>query len=226
MTRLNIIVEGPTEETFVRELLAPYLGQHHVFATARSAETGRRRGRIFRGGVVRYGKVRKDIEAWLKQDSGALVSTMIDYYALPEDFPRPVSPQGSLPIHQWVPQLEQALSDDIHDSRFVPYIQLHEFEALLFSDVEKTASVLGATSQQLAQLRLIRDGFETPEHINDSPETAPSKRLLKLFPSYDKPVFGSLALGRIGLAAIRQSCPHFAGWLHRLESLSSRQSGA
>ena len=222
MTRLNIIVEGPTEETFVRELLAPHLGQHNVFAIARSVETGRRKGRIFRGGLVHYEKVRKDIQSWLKQDSAALVSTMFDYYALPKDFPKPATPQGGVPVHQWVPQLEQALSEDIRDIRFVPYIQLHEFEALLFSDVEKTGAVLSATPDQLEQLRRIRAAFETPEHINDSPETAPSKRLLQLFPGYDKPVFGSLALGRIGLSAIRQSCPHFAGWLTRLESLSSQ----
>ena len=88
--------------------------------------------------------------------------------------------------------------------------------------MEKTGSALSATPQQVEQLRLIRAAFETPEHINDSPETAPSKRLLQLFPGYDKPAFGSLALGRIGLAALRQSCPHFATWLARLESLASQ----
>jgi hypothetical protein len=66
MTRLNIIVEGPTEETFVRDLLAPHLGQYQVFATARSAETGRRKGRIYRGGLFRYAKVRKDV-MWRRQ---------------------------------------------------------------------------------------------------------------------------------------------------------------
>lgn len=222
MIRLNIIVEGPTEETFVRDLLAPHLGQFQVFATARSAETGRRKGHIFRGGLVRYDKVKKDIGAWLKQDPGALVSTMFDYYALPKDFPSPANPRGGLPIHDWVLRIERALSEDVRDGRFIPYVQLHEFEALLFSDIETTGSALGATPQQAEQLRLIRASFETPEHINDSPETAPSKRLLQLFPSYDKPVFGSLALGRIGLATIRQTCPHFASWLSRLESLTTR----
>lgn len=222
MTRLNIIVEGPTEETFVRDLLAPHLGQFQVFATARSAETGRRRGHIFRGGLARYEKVKKDIGSWLKQDSGALVSTMFDYYALPKDFPSPTTARGALPIHEWVRQIEQALFEDVRDPRFIPYVQLHEFEALLFSDVETTSTVLGATPQQAEQLRLIRSAFETPEHVNDSPETAPSKRLLQLFPSYDKPVFGSLALGRIGLTTIRQTCPHFASWLGRLETLSAR----
>jgi hypothetical protein len=222
MIRLNIIVEGLTEETFVRDLLAPHLGQHHVFTQARSVETGRRKGHIFRGGLDRYEKVRKDIKSWLKQESAALVSTMFDYYALPKDFPRPATPQGGLPVHQWVSQLEQALSEDIRDTRFIPYIQIHEFEALLFSDVEATGSVLGATPEQLDQLRRIRAAFETPEHINDSPETAPSKRLLQLFPGYPKPLSGIQALNRIGLSAIRQSCPHFAGWLTRLESLSAR----
>lgn len=221
MTRLNILVEGPTEETFVRDLLAPHLGQFNVFASARSVETGRRKHRIFRGGLTRYDKVRKDIQSWLKQDSGACVSTMFDYYALPDDFPKPAVSRGALAIHHWVSQIEKALADDIRDARFLPYIQLHEFEALLFSDVDKTGSTLGATPHQLEHLRRIRAAFETPEHIDDAPETAPSKRLIQLFPNYDKPVFGSLALGRIGLLAIRSACPHFADWLTRLETLGS-----
>ncbi|WP_211193645.1 DUF4276 family protein [Pyxidicoccus fallax] len=104
----------------------------------------------------------------------------------------------------------------------MPYLQVHEFEALLFSDVATTGYVLGATPSELQQLQKIRGAFETPEHINDSPETAPSKRLLQLFPRYDKTFFGPAAVSRIGLEAVRRECPHFASWLTTLERLSAQ----
>jgi hypothetical protein len=220
--RLNIIVEGQTEETFVRDLLAPHLGEHQVFTVARCVETGRRKQRIYRGGLVSYAKARQDILRWLSQDPHALVSTMFDYYALPDDFPRPTVPRGGTGILEWVARLEAALAADIGDSRFVPYIQAHEFEALLFSDLEATSQVLGATPAQLQQLQKIRGAFETPEHINDSPETAPSKRLIQLIPAYDKTFFGPAAVSRIGLAAVRRECPHFASWMAKLERLSAQ----
>lgn len=218
--RLNIIVEGQTEETFVRDLLAPHLGQYNVFASARCVETGRRQHQAYRGGLLSYAKARRDIQQWLRQDRNALTSTMFDYYALPNDFPAPPLPRGSVAALEYALQIEQALADDIGDQRFIPYIQVHEFEALLFCDVEKTGLVLGASPQQLKQLQAIRAAFETPEHINDSRQTAPSKRLLSLFPGYDKRVDGVLAVGRIGLEPIRRSCPHFASWLGRLERLA------
>lgn len=216
MSRLNIVVEGQTEETFVRDLLAPHLGQHNIFATARSVETGRHRQR---GGLVGYIKAKRDIQTWLKQDKQAFVSTMFDYYALPGDFPQPTSPRGQASAIDWAIKLEHALAVDINDSRFIPYLQVHEFEALLFSDVQKTGNTLGASRAQLEVLQSIRAGFQTPEHINDSPHTAPSKRLVELFPKYDKPVFGSLATSHIGLGTIRQECQHFADWLRKLEGL-------
>nr|WP_225937103.1 DUF4276 family protein [Myxococcus sp. RHSTA-1-4] len=219
---MNIIVEGQTEETFVRDLLAPHLGERQVFVSARCVETGRRKQRIFRGGLVSYAKARQDILRWLAQDPQALVSTMFDCYALPEDFPRPQTPRGSASIMEWVARLEAALAADIGDSRFLPYLQVHEFEALLFSDVAATGQVLGASPPQLQRLQEVRGAFETPEHINDSPETAPSKRLIQLFPRYDKTFFGPTAVSRIGLESVRRECPHFASWLTKLERLSTQ----
>ena len=88
MVRLNIIVEGHTEETFVRDMLVPHLGMHGVFVSGvRRVETGRKKGKIFRGGVTNYSKAKKDIQIWMKQEKDAWFSTMFDLYALPEDFP-------------------------------------------------------------------------------------------------------------------------------------------
>jgi hypothetical protein len=71
-------------------------------------------------------------------------------------------------------------------------------------------------------LQAIRDQLHTPEEINDSPDTAPSKRVLDLLPEYEKPLFGTLAVLEIGLARIRTESPHFDNWLKKLETCSSQ----
>src|SRR5437016_3543255 len=130
--RLNMIVEGPSEEKFVRSVLAPYLGTKNVFAIARSVETSRHRVRqtnlagrdyvrIYRGGLTGYEKAKPDIERWLKQDLDAYVTTMFDYYALPEDFPgMALLPHSGGPYEKGK-ALEQAFAEDVNNPRFVPY---------------------------------------------------------------------------------------------------------
>jgi hypothetical protein len=101
----------------------------------------------------------------------------------------------------------------------IPYIQMHEFEALLFSDPVKCSA--GLYEAQIAEpMQRIRDQFPSPEHINDGPETAPSKRILGLFHRYDKPLYGCLACHEIGIRTIRQECYHFDEWVTRLEKLT------
>ena len=67
----------------------------------------------------------------------------------------------------------------------------------------------------------IRDQFASPEEIDDSPETAPSKRVASLVAGYQKPLLGIRAALEIGLDAMRRECPHFATWLSRLEALTA-----
>jgi hypothetical protein len=224
MIRLNIIGEGPTEETFVRDVLAPHFAPFEIYAVARSIETSRRRGVIRRGGITNYAKAKGDIERWLKQDQSAYVTTMLDLYGLPDSFPGLETAKKLGEPIAVVEAIEQALSADIPERRFLPYVQLHEFEALLFADVDVIDSVLSPDTGQskLRDLVTIRDCFSTPEHINDNPNTAPSKRILKLYPGYQKPVHGSRILGRIGVASLRKKCPHFESWLSRIEALKQQ----
>ncbi len=106
--------------------------------------------------------------------------------------------------------------------RFVPFVIVHEFEGLLFSDCARFAEGLG--KPKLAkEFQAIRNRFASPEEINDSPTTHPSQRILELFPEYDKPLYGSLAALEIGFDPIREQCPHFRQWLERLESLPSQR---
>src|ERR1700680_1388202 len=103
--------------------------------------------------------------------------------------------------------------------RFVPFVVMHEFEGLLFSDCAAFSRGIGRADLE-SGFREIRDQFATPEEINDSPFTAPSKRVEALMPGYDKPLFGTLAVLEIGLAHIREECPHFDSWLRQLECLA------
>jgi hypothetical protein len=222
VARVNFVVEGPTEETFVNNLLMQALASCGVYIAARSVETGRQGGHIYRGGMTSYAKARGDIQRWLSGDRSAYVTTMFDLYALPSDFPNFDDSKKIPNPYQKVKSLEEGLAADIQDPRFVPYIQLYEFEGLLFSDVRVVDSVLGIYSNsQLAELEKIRSQFGTPEEINDDPTSAPSKRLIKLYPGYDKIAYGSRIAQRIGLDTMRKKCPHFGEWVLKLESLGS-----
>ena len=110
------------------------------------------------------------------------------------------------------------MSKSFDRARFVPFVTLHEFEGLLFSDCTRFAEGIGR-AELAGQFQEIRDAFETPEEIDDSPETAPSKRVEALVPRYQKPFLGALAALAIGLDGIRAECPHFRDWLERLERI-------
>lgn len=103
--------------------------------------------------------------------------------------------------------------------RLIPFVQVHEFEAILFSDPSCFRYQFPESSDAIGKLHVIRARFESPEHIDDGPATVPSKRILDLFPDYEKPVAGMLIAQRIGLAAIRRECLHFGEWFDTLISL-------
>ena len=212
MSRVLVFVEGQTEETFVRDLLVPYFSRLGIYLTPILAQTSPGH----KGGIVSYGKVKHQLTRLCRQDQGAYVTTMMDYYGLPNDFP---GLDGRVPdAHEQVMRLELALQQDIDAPNFIPNLMLHEFEALLFSAPEKIAEWLDDQAL-LAPMAAIRAAFATPEHINNSPQTAPSKRILTLVPNYKKTVDGPLIAEDIGLDAIRAQCPHFNNWIERLLAL-------
>ena len=100
------------------------------------------------------------------------------------------------------------------------YIQLHEFEALLFSDPQGFLEAFPDKASAVAQLAAIRAQFPGPEDIDNDPLTAPSKRILNILPDYQKPVAGLLIAQKIGLDVIRAECGHFDQWFTRLLALA------
>ena len=234
MTRLLIHVEGQTEETFVNEVLGRHLSCYgYSGVSARLMGNARQRNR--RGGVKLWRAVRQEIVRHLRGDPGCIASTMVDYYGLPESGQRawPGRAKASrLVFPKKASKIEDCLLADVcghmggsfNPHRFVPYVMMHEFEAMLFSDCAAFARGIG--SPDLApSFQAIRDEFSSPEEIDDSPATAPSKRIATLIPGYQKPTQGLLAIQETGLDTIRAQCPHFREWLERLEGLPAATGG-
>jgi Domain of unknown function (DUF4276) len=223
LIRLHVLAEGQTEESFVNEVLAPELGAHAVFADAHRITTGRRHGRLFRGGLTNYEHLARDLTLWMKQDQNedSWFTTMIDLYRLPMNFPGRSSLPLTIAVHDKVTRLEAELSKDVIarlgdlsvSRRLIPYIQLHEFETLLFSDPSAFLEAFPDNKMAVERLTAIRAQFHNPEEIDEAPGNGPSKRILDVLPDYQKPVAGLLIVQRIGLSAIRRECRHFDDWL-------------
>ncbi len=223
MIRLNVVVEGQTEETFVNKILGPHLTCFNVFLNARRVETGRKGGKVFRGGVISYFRAKKDIALWMKEDLGGDVrfTTMFDFYRLPNDFPGFKEATQQIDPYRKVEIIEEKFTADIASLRFIPYLQLHEYEALLFSDLDKFHHYYVDHDSQLKKLKQNVAGLTNPELINDTPEAAPSQRISKYLTSYkgEKSSAGPIIAEHIGLEKIRAKCRHFNTWVSRLECL-------
>jgi Domain of unknown function (DUF4276) len=230
MARLRVLAEGQTEETFVNDVLAPHLyGKGYLSVTAKLM--GNSRNRNHRGGIQNWPSIRDEILKDLKNDKSLYVSVMVDYYALPGSDNQVKAWPGrsdanNLPLDEKAPHIEdclkaeiaEALEGDRGNKRFFPYVMMHEFEALLFSDCQGFAEGMGR-ADLYRELQAIRDQFPSPEAINDSPQTHPSKRVELLMPTYKKPLHGNEAVLNIGLVTIRKECPGFHRWLEQLDAL-------
>lgn len=212
------LVEGQTEERFVKAVMNPALEPNGLFITPTILVTKVvKTGPNFKGGVSNYAKFRSDILRLLHGAGDRLVTTLLDYYALPNDFPG-MSTRHALhtPLER-VQHVEGAVAADLgNPPQFLPFLALHEFEAWLFSSVEHFARAL-TRPDLMPQLAHVLNECGAPEMINERPTHAPSKRILELYPAYQKTLHGPAAAQRIGLEAISNSCPHFREWIQRLK---------
>jgi hypothetical protein len=230
MIHLYMYVEGQTEQQYAETVLRDHLANHGVYVVgAILAATRRRHGVIWRGGGRHFLPMRNDLMRLLRQHRGPGVrfTTMFDLYALYSDFPGTgaANQQTHIPYER-VKTLEKAFADEMNDARLVPYIQLHEFETLLYCQLEafeihyaNCASQIDALARDAGML------LATPELIDDGQQTAPSKRIAKQFPDYPdaKPDAPVAIATMIDLAIVRLKCPHFNEWLTTLETLGRTQ---
>ena len=212
MIRVAVSVEGRTEEEFVNDLVRTHLAAAGVDVTPIQVGSARNR---WKGGNVSESVLIAEMR--LLSHNFDAVTSLVDFYGF--------RGKGTRTVDELVRDVSEELSTQLgprarHD-RVIPYVQLHEFEGLLFSRPEAFESVPDAPEASVAQLRAARAQFASPEDINDSRETAPSKRILKALPRYRKEVHGPRVASRIGLVAIRSECPRFDAWLARLEALGA-----
>jgi hypothetical protein len=223
LIKVIVVAEGQTEETFVRDVLAPVFGTRNVFLYARPIATSKRG----KGGALSRDRVLSFLRKTLRESSTTYVTTLFDLYGLRPDFPGVADASGGDPITRCAAieasfESVVAAESGCRPDRFLAHIQPYEFEALLFSDVSRFGEVQSGWNRFVPALQQARDEAESPEHINDGPRTHPSARLEQLRePSYDKPLHGSRLAERIGIDRMRSECSHFDGWLTRIETLPS-----
>jgi hypothetical protein len=221
-----VVGEGQTEETFVRDVLAPSLWGREIFLHARLIAASHQS----RGGALAGDRVLRFLRNTLRERTDTYVTTLFDLYGLRPDFPGVAGSTGATDPISRCESIERAFAQAVNaasgsrEGRFVPHIQPHEFEALLFSDVSRFAQVEPDWARFIGTLQGARDMAVSPEHINDGPDTHPSARLEHLLrPRYRKPLHGSGVANRVGIARMRAECRHFDAWLTQIENLPSLQ---
>jgi len=220
MKRIIIICEGPTEKEFCEKMLSLYFEKRGICIQPPLIKRSN-------GGIVKWSELKKQIEIHLKQEKGVYVSLLIDYYGIDQKYQFP-NWEESLKIvnkNERMGFLEQSMKEDIDPDlrfRFIPYIQLHEFEGLLFNDIEMFYRLFD--KKEIVGEAELKETFslfsDNPEMINDSEETAPSKRLKRIIKGYDKVVYGNIMVESIGLTNIRSKSPRFNEWLNKIEFIA------
>ena len=205
MVRLGVVAEGQTEVEFVSWVLADHLRCLGVEPTPIS----------LLGNISVQRLASNMARVYQKFD---VVTSLVDFYgfrgkrnATVDDLEKQVGQQVQLHVRRrW----------DVR--RVIPYVQKHEFEALLFADVRAFAAI-DVSPQDVGQLAAVSSQF-APEDIDDGPHTAPSKRIAAVVRGYDKVVGGTVVASEVGLPAMRSACPRFDAWLTRLEALDAAGS--
>jgi Domain of unknown function (DUF4276) len=212
---IYIICEGQTEEEFVNSILRPFFNSHQIY-DVRPILMNTSKGQ--KGGDIRYDRLKFNIDKLLGKEQDILVTTFIDFFRLKGDFPQFKESLGIQNKIRRVGFLEQALGYAINNPRFIPYIQLHEFEGLLFAAKDGFEFLPDLLKANLNKLFLAVEEKENPEELNDGELTAPSKRLEQLIPGFDKnkPFYGGLIAEVNTINPVLDRCLRFKTWVETL----------
>lgn len=222
MVEVIVFAEGPTEEQFIKRLVAPALRHLQVFVKPQMLKTSQ----DARGGAVNFDRLKFNARNTLRQKPDAVLTTLLDLYGLDTSFPGFEEAKAKPDLDSRINHLKATLATELvayvgcRPERFIAHIQPYEYEGLLFSDPQALAQTEPGWQASLPKLVAVRAAFPTPEHINDSYETKPSRRLEQLLqPGYKKTRHGPLAAERVSLATMERECPHFRGWMESLRRL-------
>lgn len=220
MSNIKILVEGPTEVLFIKDVLKSYFHERGINVKPFLFQEG--------GGIPKYPRSQKQILNTIKSDRSCYCTMLVDFYGMPKDWPGRAESQACWNYQDKAHKVERALSEDIvtqmgesfNPGRFIPYVQMHEFEALLFSDTSVLAERT-KNSRVSAQLEHVLQSFSCPEEINDNYDTCPSRQIKLHIENYVKTVDGIIAAREIGLEKMRRECQRFNEWITKLENLGN-----
>lgn len=221
MKRVFIIVEGQTEEEFVKSVLREYLINHGIYdITPIIIHTSKGH----KGGFIDYIHLRNDIQRLNKSQSNVLVTTFVDFFSIPKNLPGYKVAMAKPDCGKKVEALENSIKNDIgclNNNTLLPYIQLHEFEALLFSSIDGFKEQWNSEPKVIKAIEKVIAKYYNPEDINDNKNTAPSKRLETIIPNYNKIVDGNFIALSTGIDTILEKCPRFKNWINSIINLSN-----
>lgn len=222
---IHVLCEGQTEQGFVEAVLKPYLLGKDIVVKSILVTTNKKKNA--QGGLVTYLHAYNDLSTMLRLNADGeyerhIFTTMFDLYALPDDFPEYAKCHSIVNKYERVKSFEKAFSKAINSDRFVPYIQLHEFEALVFCGLDSLKLMYKESAGNIDKLKEDLAKIGNPELVNDHPQTAPSKRIIKAIEGdkkhyhYDKPKAGKFVTEQVGIDALREMCAHFNEWIEKL----------
>lgn len=230
--RIYFLVEGFAEENLVNRMLGPQLATFGLdcFATKVTTQRDKRAGTVFKGGGGSYRKIRNDLEKLVTQWRGkpnVWFTTLFDVYGLPADFPKRDECLAITDVYVKVAALETAFGEEVaalETARFIPHLQLHEFETLLLSRIEALQTLFLEDTRAIQQLAASIAHCDNPEGINHTDVGAPSRRIIQFLAAYERykrdDQSGAVnVLEIIGLPFLRQKCRHFDAWIQKLENL-------
>lgn len=211
MKRLIIIVEGQTEEEFVKEVLAPYFHRYELYSIIPIKIAT---SKVSKGGFVNYAHLYNDANGYLREPD-TIVTMFVDYFRIPTSVPQYNNCiTNNALVDDKINCLEQAIASSINNPNFIPYIQKHEFESLLFANNDGFQSLYD--SSIFNQTLSVINNYPNPEDINSGANTAPSKRLYDIIGNYDKVADGNMIALEIGIDNILSNCPRFRDWVNLL----------
>lgn len=214
------IVEGRTEQRFIKEILAPYLSESNVYMQPIVLDKPGEKG-----GDVKFARTRNDIKTHIKQRRDTWVTTFVDYYGIKGDWPGYQDSRNQATHVRKAEIINTATAKEVHrlfpaentEKRFIPYVSMHEIEALYFSGPSILAEKLNV---KLSTIEAILLECGEPEKINDNIHTAPSRRLSSLSKRFKKTSTGISIAQAIGIERMRAACPTFNRWVTVLERLN------
>jgi hypothetical protein len=220
---LNILAEGQTEREFALKTLYLYFERFGIIVDSRCILTSKNKHK--KGGLINYKQAKNDLQRWISEEKNRqpFFTTMFDLYALPNDFPKFEESVKILNPYERVEFLEKALFEDIGCYKLIPYIQLHEFEALLLANPDILLMEYIDATDKIEKLKAIVAEFDNnPEKVNSGSTTAPSKRIISLIPAYkgNKVTVGAELAGYEGIPIQKTRCKHFGDWIDKIHEIS------